>query len=88
MPLAEFLFGSRSAVSAVSYVSKPSGQVSGTNQRFLPGLHPGARVQDVGPGQRPVCCFGPRHHGPAAGLQVQRGAGAGEWSQRGPGGCR
>lgn len=51
-------------------------------------LCPGACVQDVGPGQRTVCCFSPRHHRSAAGLQVQRGPGRHQWTERGPDRCR
>ncbi|XP_033964470.1 enhancer of polycomb homolog 1-like isoform X2 [Pseudochaenichthys georgianus] len=50
--------------------------------------HTGSRVQDVGPGQRSVCCVGAHHHQPAAHLQVQRGAGSGGRGQRGHGGGR
>lgn len=50
-------------------------------------LCPGDCVQDVGPGQCSVCCFGPHHHRPAAGLQVQRGPGGHQWTERGPDRC-
>lgn len=42
-----------------------------------PGKH-------VGPGQRSVCCLGPRHRRPTAGFENQGGASPGRWSQRRP----